>query len=115
MSAANLWTIVFSAALVASLLTQGWLAARQARHVLGHRDAVPAQFQAAVDLAAHRKAADYTLAKIRLGQLQIIAGAVVLLAWTLFGGLDMLDGVVREAVGLRWHGIRTRSLWSSPS
>ena len=105
MSAANLWTIVFSAALVASLLMQAWLAARQARHVLGHRDAVPAQFQAAVDLAAHRKAADYTLAKIRLGQLQMIAGAVVLLAWTLFGGLDMLDGVVREAVGLRWHGM----------
>ncbi|MDQ2928533.1 MAG: M48 family metallopeptidase [Pseudomonadota bacterium] len=102
---ANLWTAVFAVALVASLLTRGWLAARQARHVLGHRDAVPTQFQATVEPAAHRKAADYTLAKIRLGQAQMIFAAVVLLGWTLFGGLDMLNTVVRNAVGMRWDGL----------
>jgi len=102
---AIVWTLLFVAALVASLLMQAWLAARQARHVLSHRDAVPAQFQGTVDLAAHRKAADYTLAKIRFGQLQVIFGAAVLLGWTLFGGLDALDAVVRQAVGLRWNGL----------
>ena len=39
------------------------------RHVARHRDAVPPPFQDTVDIAAHRKAADYTLARIRLGQL----------------------------------------------
>jgi STE24 endopeptidase len=102
---ANLWTLIFAAALVASLLMQAWLAARQARHVLEHRDVVPEPFRAAVDLGAHRKAADYTLAKVRFGQLQMVAGAVVLIAWTLFGGLAALDSAVRGAVGLRWQGL----------
>ncbi|MDQ2736557.1 MAG: M48 family metallopeptidase [Pseudomonadota bacterium] len=91
--------------LVASLVMRAWLAARQARHVLGHREAVPTQFQATVELAAHRKAADYTLAKIRLGQMQMIFAAVVLLGWTLFGGLDVLNTVVRNAVGMPWNGL----------
>jgi STE24 endopeptidase len=102
---ANHWTLAFAVALVASLLVRAWLAARQARHVLGHRDEVPAQFRATVDLGAHHKAADYTLAKIRFGQLQMIFGAVVLLGWTLFGGLDALNAAVRDAIGMRWSGL----------
>jgi STE24 endopeptidase len=99
------WTLAFAASLVASLLVRAWLAARQARHVLAHRDAVPAQFRATVDLAAHRKAADYTLAKIRFGQAQMVFAAIVLLGWTLFGGLDVLNTIVRDTVGLRWNGL----------
>ena len=102
---APLWTLVFAVVLVASLLVRAWLAARQARHVLDHRDAVPAQFRATVDIAAHHKAADYTLAKIRFGQVQMIFSAVILLGWTLFGGLDVLNQLVRDAIGLRWNGL----------
>ncbi len=99
------WTLVFAVALVASLALRAWLASRQVRHVARHRDAVPAPFQATVDLAAHRKAADYTLARIRLGQWQMAFGAVTLLGWTLFGGLDLLNGFLFEAVGTRWGGL----------
>ena len=88
---ASIWTLVFAATLVASLARAPGQSARQARHVLAHRDAVPPQFRATVDLAAHRKAADYTLAKIRFGQVQMVFAAVVLLGWTLFGGLDALS------------------------
>jgi STE24 endopeptidase len=102
---APIWTLVFAAALVASLLARAWLAARQARHVLAHRDAVPAQFRATVDLAAHRKAADYTLAKIRFGQVQMVFATVVLLGWTLFGGLDALSSLLADAIGPRWNGL----------
>jgi STE24 endopeptidase len=99
------WTLVFAVALVASLALRAWLAGRQVRHVARHRDTVPAPFRATVDLAAHRKAADYTLAKIRLGQWQMAFGAVTLLGWTLFGGLDLLNGFLFEAVGIRWGGL----------
>jgi len=99
------WTLAFAVALVASLALRAWLAARQLRHVARHRDAVPEAFRTTVDLAAHRKAADYTVAKIRLGQWQMIVGAVILLGWTLFGGLDLLNSALRNAVAPRWGGL----------
>ena len=62
-------TTVFAAALVASLGVKFWLATRQMRHVAAHRDTVPAPIAATIPLAAHQKAADYTLAKGRFGSL----------------------------------------------
>jgi len=99
------WTLIFAAALVASLVLRAWLASRQVRHVARHRETVPEPFRATVDLAAHRKAASYTLAKIRLGQWQMVFGAVVLLGWTLFGGLAALDSVLRDEIAPRWGGL----------
>ena len=99
------WTLVFAAALVASLALRAWLAARQVRHVARHREIVPEAFRATVDLVAHRKAAAYTLAKIRLGQWQMAFGAITLLGWTLFGGLDALNGLLRDTLAPRWGGL----------
>ena len=100
-----LWTSLFAAALVGSFATRAWLSTRQIRHVARHRGAVPASFAAAMPLAAHQKAADYTLARARLGQWQMAFGAVVLLGWTLFGGLDALNVAVRDATETRWGGL----------
>jgi STE24 endopeptidase len=95
-------SLLFAAALVASLAVKLWLATRQMRHVATHRGAVPAAFAERVPLAAHQRAADYTLAKGRFGLLSMAFGAAVLLGWTLLGGLDLLNTVVREAVQPRW-------------
>jgi STE24 endopeptidase len=91
-------TLAFAAFLVASLLTRLWLASRQLRHVAAHRHAVPAAFVRTVTLAAHQRAADYTLDKLRFGLLTMGAGAAVLLGWTLLGGLDALNRTVLLAV-----------------
>jgi STE24 endopeptidase len=99
------WTLVFAVALAASLGLRAWLAGRQVRHVARHRDSVPAPFRGTVELAAHRKAAAYTLARIRNGQWQMAFGAVTLLGWTLFGGLDLLNGALRDAVAPRWGAL----------
>lgn len=85
-------TVLFAAFLVGSLLLRVWLASRQIRHVAIHRHSVPPAFEATVSLPAHQRAADYTLAKLRLGLLTSAFGAAVLLAWTLLGGLDALNG-----------------------
>jgi len=68
-----------------------WLAHRQLRHVLFHRSEVPPPFREAVPLAAHQKAADYTVAKLRLGLVDEVFGVLILLFWTFGGGLDWLD------------------------
>jgi STE24 endopeptidase len=98
-------TLLFAAALVASLLLKFWLATRQMRHVAEHRSAVPAAFAASITLPAHQKAADYTLAKGRFGLLTMAFGAAVLLGWTLLGGLDLLNQAVRDVVQPRWGGM----------
>ncbi|HSV79585.1 MAG TPA: M48 family metallopeptidase [Ramlibacter sp.] len=91
MNESHMLTLAFAAFLLASLAVKFWLASRQLRHVARHRDSVPAPFERTVSLAAHQKAADYTIAKSRLGLLETAFGAAVLLGWTLLGGLDALN------------------------
>src|SRR5688572_6878533 len=89
-------TLVFAAFLVASLAVRLWLASRQVRHVAAHRGAVPEAFAGRVSLAAHRRAADYTVARLRFGVVTMAVGAAVLLGWTLLGGLDRLNALLLE-------------------
>ena len=91
-------SLVFAFALLASLAVKFWLATRQMRHVAAHRNRVPAAFAGRITLEAHQRAADYTLAKGRLGLIATAFGAAVVLGWTLLGGLDALNAGVRELV-----------------
>ena len=95
-------SLAFSAAVLSSLLVKFWLASRQLRHVAGHRNAVPPAFAATVPLEAHQKAADYTVAKLRLGIVGDAFSSAVLIAWTLLGGLDALNTVLLNVVESRW-------------
>ncbi len=91
-----LLTLLFAVFLTASVLLRLWLASRQIRHVAAHRAAVPKAFEATVTLAAHQRAADYTIAKLRLGIFTMAFGAAMLLGWTLLGGLDALNAWLLE-------------------
>ena len=88
----NAFTWVFLAALAAAALVRAWLARRQIRHVRAHRAEVPASFAAAIPLAAHQKAADYSVAKTWLGLAEMALAACALLVLTLGGLLDWLHG-----------------------
>ncbi|HEY0956093.1 MAG TPA: M48 family metallopeptidase [Roseateles sp.] len=90
-------SLAFAVALAVSTLLKFWLSSRQIRHVASHRGQVPAAFAGSVTLSAHQKAADYTIARARFGLLALAFNAVVLLGWTLLGGLDALNGWVLEA------------------
>ena len=92
----NWITLIFLFALVLSLAIQFWLDRRQLTHVQRHRDAVPDAFKQRIPLAAHQKAADYTVSRLRLGILELGLGAVLLLLWTLGGGLQLVDGFWRD-------------------
>ncbi len=93
------WSFTFAAVLLLGLLLRLWLASRQIRHVARHREAVPAPFAERISLAAHRRAADYTVVKTRFGLLEMAWSAAVLLGWTLLGGLDALNRALMEALG----------------
>jgi STE24 endopeptidase len=84
------------------LVLRLWLITRQIRHVAQHRNAVPPAFASVVGLEAHRKAADYTVARQRLDLLTTAWTAAVLLGWTLLGGLDLLNQTLRDLLLPGW-------------
>jgi STE24 endopeptidase len=96
LSPSMLLTLAFAIALALQLLVQLWLNTRQVRYVAQHRHEVPQSFTSHISLAAHQKAADYTLAKARFGLLHMAWGAVILLGWTLLGGLNALQGALLQ-------------------
>ena len=98
-SPSSTFTLAFALALLAGTMLKFWLASRQIRHVALHRHAVPGRFSKTVTLAAHQKAATYTIAKTRFGLLEMSLGVVVLLAWTLLGGLDALNRALLDKLG----------------
>jgi STE24 endopeptidase len=105
LSTSFLFSIVFAALLVAGLVVKYWLATRQIRYVAQHRNAVPAAFAQNITLAAHQKAADYTLTKSRFGLLELAFGTAVLVGWTLLGGLAMLNTWLLSWLGNAYSGM----------
>ena len=86
----NSFSVVFLAALALMITLRLWLGQRQITHILQHRDAVPPQFADRVSIYAHQKAADYSVTRTRFGRLGLAVEALVLLAFTFGGGLQLL-------------------------
>ena len=98
-SASFTLTLCLAVALVLGLMLKFWLASRQIRHVAQHRNSVPTAFANNITLAAHQKAAAYTVAKARFGLLEMALGAAILLGWTLLGGLSALNQALLQWLG----------------
>lgn len=98
-NASPILTLTFAITMLLGLVLKLWLASRQIRHVARHRDAVPAAFAQTVSLPAHQRAADYTITKARFGLLELALGTVLLLGWTLLGGLSALNQTLMTWLG----------------
>ncbi len=85
----NTFTFIFLIALVVSYAIQFWLSMRQKSFVSNHRAEVPEAFQDVVSLKAHQKAADYTIEKSKLSDIDSVMGIVFLLLLTLGGGISL--------------------------
>jgi STE24 endopeptidase len=86
----NTFTIIFFLALILSYGVQFWLSARQKSYVSEHREQVPVAFKDKVTLAAHQKAADYTIEKSKLGDIDSGVGMLFLLLLTVGGGISLV-------------------------
>lgn len=92
----NTFSIVFLAFVTVGVTLEWWLAHRQIQHVKANAHTVPAAFADSISLDAHQKAAAYTIARNRVGIVELFFGAAILLAWTLGGGLQLLDNAWRS-------------------
>jgi STE24 endopeptidase len=88
-------SILFVVALILSLALQLWLSNRQTKAVSQNRATVPADFAEHITIEQHQKAADYTKAKLSINKIELVYGAILLLAWTLGGGLEWIDTFIR--------------------
>ncbi|HEU4373232.1 MAG TPA: M48 family metallopeptidase, partial [Telluria sp.] len=92
-------SVLFVGFCVLTLLLRFWLANRHMRHVLANRARVPAEFANSIPLDAHQKAADYTVAKTKFGLVSLIFSSVVLIGFTLLGGLQWLAATLAPLTG----------------
>ena len=101
------FSTLFVLALFATTLVRLWLSSRHLKHVAGHRGAVPAAFAGSIPLESHQRAADYTLARVRLARLDLGVSAALLLGLTLGGGLNALFELAARfaSPGTYAHGI----------
>ena len=89
----NTFTFIFLIALAASYGVQFWLSKRQTTHVTNHRDTVPEAFKNTVSLEEHQKAADYTIDKEHIGNIDGVISIILMLILTLGGGISLAFGL----------------------
>lgn len=89
-------TALFIAAVAGTTAVELWLASRQVAAVEAHRDRIPEPFAGRLSAEDHRKAADYTAAKIRLGNIGTLINAGLTLALTVGGGIAAIDALWRR-------------------
>ncbi len=93
------FTFLFILGLIASIATRYYLASRHIRHISKHREEVPKDFASKISLVDHHKAADYTIAKLRLGLFEIALSAAILVSFTLLGGLQYIHDITLNLMG----------------
>lgn len=98
-------TLLFILIVATGTALELWLATRQGAAARAHRDRVPEAFVTQVSPEAHRKAADYTVAKVHLARIGTLLDALVTLALTVGGGIAMLDALWLRVGGSElWRG-----------
>jgi STE24 endopeptidase len=99
---ALLFKEIFLVTLLGVTLLRLWLALRQIRAVKQNRHQVPQAFASQIDLAAHQKSADYTIAKTRLGIAGLGVELGLILIITQAGYFEWADQWVRQLGAASW-------------
>jgi STE24 endopeptidase len=84
-------TITFISLVVLTTLVRLWLGSRHINHMQANKLQVPSAFAESIELSAHQKAANYASEKTKLGLIEVVITAAVLLLFTLGGGLQWID------------------------
>ncbi len=89
------FTLLFLTAVLAALGLQLWLLHRQIRAVGRQREHLPTRFAPHIGVDDHRRAADYARDRARFARVEATTDTLLLLAWTLGGGIALVDAMWR--------------------
>jgi len=93
----NIITSLFIVSLFSYLMIELWLNHKNQQHILAHREQVPAEFSAVVQLEEHQKAADYSLIKLSVAKLGLFVDSLLLLIMTIGGGFQTIYDVLQAS------------------
>jgi len=94
LSAEQIVTKAFLFFLLSKSLIQSYLDKRNLRYIHSHQNKVPEKFEDHISLDDHQKAANYTSEKIKVGSVFRLVNLVLLILWTIGGGLESLNQIV---------------------
>ncbi len=97
-----IFTYIFLAFLLLGLFTQFFLAQRQIQSARMHINQVPTGFEESISLTDHQKAANYTIAKLKLSSVETFFSQALLIVLTLMG---LLYAIHRELLGIFSAGV----------
>lgn len=102
----SIFSKIFLACLCLKGLIESYLEKRNKINILANMNKVPSLFEEKITLEDHKKAANYSVTKINIGGFFNFISYIVLIAWTLLGGLDKLNNYVLT-LGLSqiWSGV----------
>ncbi len=83
--------LAFFVFLALGTLVRLWLSSRQLRAMRERRNDLPEAFNTAISIDEHQKASDYTAAGTRIGMWDMLIDTVLLVGWTIGGGLQWVD------------------------
>lgn len=86
-----LLTAIFVTVIVTGVALRLWLGGRNIAHIQSQSGAVPERFRDQLTLEAHQTAAAYSIAKERLAEAKAVFIAVLLLVWSLGGGINAIE------------------------
>ena len=84
------FTYVFIGIVTLDTLLKLYLNRRQQQSITHNYTKVPENFQQAISLVEHQKAANYSLAKLKTNNLEILFACLILLGFTLGGGIQFI-------------------------
>ena len=75
--------------LVTTTIVQVWLTRRHIKHIQANKSKVPEPFSKTISTKDHKKAADYTISKSRIGIIHLFIQAIFLYLITIGGGINI--------------------------
>jgi STE24 endopeptidase len=84
--------------LITTTIFQVWLTTRNIAYVDKNKTKVPTVFSKTISISDHRKAADYTISKSKIGIIDLFIQAIFLYLLTLGGGINILTNTFASLI-----------------
>ena len=84
--------------LITTTIFQVWLTTRNIAYVDKNKTKVPTVFSKTISISDHRKAADYTISKSKIGIIDLFIQAIFLYLLTLGGGINILTNTFANLI-----------------